>query len=38
MTGNAHERGWEKLRQLDGEAGEGVTEGLAGIAPTSAGK
>ncbi len=35
MTGNAHERGWEKLRQLDGE---GVIEGLAGIAPTSAGK
>lgn len=35
MTGNAHERGWEKLRQLDGE---GAIEGLAGIAPTSAGK
>lgn len=30
MTGNAHERGWEKLRQLDGE---GVIEGLTGIAP-----
>lgn len=30
MTGNAHERGWEKLRQLDGE---GVIEGLAGVDP-----
>ncbi len=33
MTQNRYERGWEKLKEVDGEAGELVIESLQEIAP-----
>lgn len=33
MNENRYERGWEKLREIDGEAGERVIESLKDIAP-----
>jgi 4-carboxymuconolactone decarboxylase len=33
MNGDRYERGWEKLKQIDGEAGERVIESLKEIAP-----
>jgi 4-carboxymuconolactone decarboxylase len=33
MTQNRYERGWEKLKEVDGEAGEIVIESLQEIAP-----
>jgi 4-carboxymuconolactone decarboxylase len=33
MSGTRYERGWEKLKEIDGEAGERVMEALKDIAP-----
>ena len=33
MNGERYERGWEKLKEIDGEAGERVIESLKEIAP-----
>jgi 4-carboxymuconolactone decarboxylase len=33
MSENRYERGWEKLKEVDGEAGERVIESLKDIAP-----
>src|SRR5271157_5177676 len=33
MSGDRYERGWEKLKEVDGEAGERVMESLNAIAP-----
>lgn len=33
MTGERYDRGWEKLKEIDGEAGERVVESLKDIAP-----
>lgn len=33
MSSDRYERGWEKLKEVDGEAGERVMESLKGIAP-----
>ena len=33
MNGDRYERGWEKLKEIDGEAGERVIESLKDIAP-----
>jgi 4-carboxymuconolactone decarboxylase len=33
MSGDRFERGWEKLKEVDGEAGERVMESLKDIAP-----
>jgi 4-carboxymuconolactone decarboxylase len=33
MSEDRYERGWEKLKEVDGEAGERVIESLKGIAP-----
>ena len=33
MTSERYERGWEKLKEVDGEAGEKVIESLKDIAP-----
>lgn len=33
MIQNRHERGWEKLKEIDGEAGERVIQSLRDIAP-----
>ncbi len=33
MSQNRYERGWEKLKEVDGEAGEQVIESLKDIAP-----
>ena len=33
MTKERYERGWEKLKEIDGEAGERVVESLESIAP-----
>jgi 4-carboxymuconolactone decarboxylase len=33
MSSNRYQRGWEKLKEVDGEAGERVMESLKDIAP-----
>lgn len=33
MTGERYDRGWEKLKEIDGEAGERVVESLKDVAP-----
>lgn len=33
MTSERYQRGWEKLKEVDGDAGEKVIEGLKDIAP-----
>jgi len=33
MDQDRYKRGWEKLKEIDGEAGERVIEGLKDIAP-----
>ncbi len=33
MSGDRYERGWDKLKEVDGEAGERVMESLKDIAP-----
>ena len=33
MSTDRYERGWEKLKEVDGEAGERVMESLKDIAP-----
>jgi len=37
MEDDRYARGWEKLKEIDGEAGERVIESLKGIAPDLAG-
>ena len=33
MAGDRYERGWKKLKEIDGKAGEDVIESLEGICP-----
>jgi 4-carboxymuconolactone decarboxylase len=33
MAGDRYERGWKKLKEIDGKAGENVIESLEGICP-----